>query len=55
MYTPMDSLAFGGNFLHSFNIEGQLVVSDIEDRTQVLHNYIFFRLQLVFFFCVGSF
>ncbi|XP_065831696.1 lysine-specific demethylase 2A-like [Oscarella lobularis] len=35
VYTPMDSLAFGGNFLHSFNIEGQLVVSDIEDRTQV--------------------
>ena len=35
VYTPCDSLVFGGNFLHSYNIEGQLIVSDIEDRTKV--------------------
>ncbi|XP_005090385.1 lysine-specific demethylase 2A [Aplysia californica] len=35
VYTPIDSLVFGGNFLHSFNIENQLLVSRIEDKTYV--------------------
>nr|KAI8753311.1 lysine-specific demethylase 2B-like [Biomphalaria glabrata] len=35
VYTPKDSLVFGGNFLHSFNIENQLLVSRIEDKTYV--------------------
>ena len=35
MYTPQDSLVFGGNFLHNFNIENQLRVSEVEDRTHV--------------------
>jgi F-box/leucine-rich repeat protein 10/11 len=39
VYTPCDSLVFGGNFLHSYNIEGQLIVSDIEDRTKVPHKF----------------
>ncbi|KAK7087382.1 hypothetical protein V1264_021442 [Littorina saxatilis] len=35
VYTPVDSLVFGGNFLHSFNITNQLMVADVEDRTHV--------------------
>ncbi|XP_060587380.1 lysine-specific demethylase 2A-like isoform X2 [Ruditapes philippinarum] len=35
VYTPKDSLVFGGNFLHSFNMVNQLKVSAIEDKTHV--------------------
>uniref|UniRef100_A0A8C1J3V6 [histone H3]-dimethyl-L-lysine(36) demethylase n=1 Tax=Cyprinus carpio TaxID=7962 RepID=A0A8C1J3V6_CYPCA len=35
VYTPVDTLVFGGNFLHSFNIPMQLYISNIEDRTRV--------------------
>ncbi|XP_051983254.1 lysine-specific demethylase 2A-like isoform X3 [Xyrauchen texanus] len=35
VYTPVDTLVFGGNFLHSFNIPTQLQISSIEDRTRV--------------------
>ncbi|KAG1956457.1 lysine (K)-specific demethylase 2Aa isoform X3 [Pimephales promelas] len=34
VYTPVDALVFGGNFLHSFNIPMQLHISSIEDRTR---------------------
>lgn len=35
MYTPADSIVFGGNFLHSFNIAQQLTVADLEKDTKV--------------------
>lgn len=35
VYTPIDSLVFGGNFLHSYNIKLQLRVYDIEDNTHI--------------------
>uniref|UniRef100_A0A8C1R2S6 [histone H3]-dimethyl-L-lysine(36) demethylase n=1 Tax=Cyprinus carpio TaxID=7962 RepID=A0A8C1R2S6_CYPCA len=35
VYTPVDTLVFGGNFLHSFNVLMQLHISNIEDRTRV--------------------
>uniref|UniRef100_A0AAR2JCR0 [histone H3]-dimethyl-L-lysine(36) demethylase n=1 Tax=Pygocentrus nattereri TaxID=42514 RepID=A0AAR2JCR0_PYGNA len=35
VYTPVDTLVFGGNFLHSFNIPMQLNIYSIEDRTRV--------------------
>uniref|UniRef100_A0A8C5BM19 [histone H3]-dimethyl-L-lysine(36) demethylase n=1 Tax=Gadus morhua TaxID=8049 RepID=A0A8C5BM19_GADMO len=35
VYTPEDTLVFGGNFLHSFNIPMQLNIYSIEDRTRV--------------------
>ena len=35
VYTSRDSIVFGGNFLHSFNIPMQLRVSSIEKRTKV--------------------
>ncbi|KAF8526841.1 jumonji protein [Hysterangium stoloniferum] len=35
VYTPIDSLVFGGNFLHSWNIGTQLRVREIEIATHV--------------------
>lgn len=35
VYTPLDSLVFGGNFLHSFGIEKQLKVAQVEEHTKV--------------------
>ncbi|XP_056593131.1 lysine-specific demethylase 2B isoform X1 [Triplophysa dalaica] len=35
VYTPEDTLVFGGNILHSFNIPMQLAVYEIENRTKV--------------------
>ncbi len=35
VYTPQDSLVFGGNILHSFAIDRQLKVTAIEDSTHV--------------------
>lgn len=35
VYTPSDSIVFGGNFLHSFNIAQQLAVFDLEQGTKV--------------------
>ncbi|RXN15979.1 lysine-specific demethylase 2B-like isoform X1 [Labeo rohita] len=36
VYTPEDTLVFGGNILHSFNIPMQLTVYEIENRTKGL-------------------
>jgi len=41
VYTPIDSLVFGGNFLHSFSIEKQLRVAEIEELTKVPHKFRF--------------
>ncbi|XP_035709245.1 jmjC domain-containing histone demethylation protein 1 isoform X2 [Folsomia candida] len=35
VYTPKDSLVFGGNFLHSFGIEKQLKIATVEEQTKV--------------------
>ncbi|KAI0693879.1 Clavaminate synthase-like protein [Cytidiella melzeri] len=35
VYTPVDTLVFGGNFLHSFNVATQLRVREIEIATHV--------------------
>jgi F-box/leucine-rich repeat protein 10/11 len=35
VYTPKDSIVFGGNFLHCLNIDTQLKVFEIENRTKV--------------------
>ncbi|KAG8200194.1 hypothetical protein JTE90_024977 [Oedothorax gibbosus] len=35
VYTPEDSLVFGGNFLHNFGIEKQLRIAEVEDLTHV--------------------
>ncbi|GAB6031109.1 hypothetical protein CHUAL_007917 [Chamberlinius hualienensis] len=35
VFTPKDSLVFGGNFLHGFGIEKQLRIAQVEDITRV--------------------
>jgi F-box/leucine-rich repeat protein 10/11 len=41
VYTPEDSLIFGGNFLHSFGMEKQLQVAHIEEVTRVPNKFRF--------------
>lgn len=41
VYTPADSLVFGGNFLHSFAIEKQIRVAQIEEITKVPQKFRF--------------
>ena len=35
VYTPEDTLVFGGNFLHPFDLSGQLAVVHLEQRLRV--------------------
>ena len=35
VYTPVDSLVIGGNFLHGLDMKGQIDVNSIESRTRV--------------------
>lgn len=39
VYTSKDSLVFGGNFLHSYNVPMQLKVSKTEQKTRVPQKY----------------
>ncbi|ELU14865.1 hypothetical protein CAPTEDRAFT_225898 [Capitella teleta] len=39
--TPIDSLVFGGNFLHSFNIDLQIQIYQIEKRCETSSKYLF--------------
>lgn len=41
VYTSEDSLVFGGNFLHSFNIPLQIEIASLEDRTLVQNKFKF--------------
>ncbi|GAA99737.1 uncharacterized protein L969DRAFT_89590 [Mixia osmundae IAM 14324] len=41
VYTPSDSLVFGGNFVHGMNIETQLRVADLEIATKVPRKFRF--------------
>ena len=41
VYTPEDSLVFGGNFIHSFAVEKQLQVAHIEEVTRVPQKFRF--------------
>jgi len=41
VYTPEDSLVFGGNYLHSFSIEKQIRVAQIEEITKVPQKFRF--------------
>ncbi len=35
VYTPDDSLVFGGNFLHALNMDGQIEIANLEIRLKV--------------------
>eukprot|EP01117_Protostelium_nocturnum_P019257 TRINITY_DN8301_c0_g1_i4.p1 TRINITY_DN8301_c0_g1~~TRINITY_DN8301_c0_g1_i4.p1 ORF type:complete len:676 (+),score=187.06 TRINITY_DN8301_c0_g1_i4:3029-5056(+) len=41
VYTPVDSLVFGGNFLHNYAITTQFEIQKIEEETQVPHKFRF--------------
>ena len=47
MFTPEDSLVFGGNFVHSFNISRQIKISEIEDNTKVNQLFVCFFFYLM--------
>ena len=52
VYTPEDSLVFGGNFLHSYSVIRQLQVHTIEERTHVKQNYRFPYFRQINFYAV---
>ncbi|EME32492.1 jumonji superfamily protein [Galdieria sulphuraria] len=41
VYTPEDSLVFGGNYLHDFAVTKQLEIANLERRTGVPDKYLF--------------
>ena len=51
VYTPEDSLVFGGNFIHCFNVERQFRICDIEESTRVRRD-IFVTIAVWFSFRV---
>lgn len=50
VYTPIDSVVFGGNFLHSLDIEGQLSINSIETRTHVQSKFRFPQFYHMMFY-----
>ena len=50
VYTPQDSLVFGGNFLHSFNIPIQLRTTRLENKLKIPNRFRFpFYTELAWF------
>lgn len=47
VYTPLDSLVFGGNFLHAYSIEKQLRIAQVEDTTHVIYVFNFHHFNFV--------
>eukprot|EP01084_Bolivina_argentea_P272252 463495_1 len=53
VFTPIDSLAFGGNYLNSISIPMQITIHDLEIRSHIPSKFCYpFFKQL--FFCVAS-
>ncbi|XP_019760459.1 histone lysine demethylase PHF8 isoform X2 [Dendroctonus ponderosae] len=50
VYTPVDSLVFGGNFLHSYNINMQLNCYEIEKKTKTERKYLYPSFITINFF-----
>eukprot|EP00815_Leptocylindrus_aporus_P010995 CAMPEP_0116066656 /NCGR_PEP_ID=MMETSP0322-20121206/10522_1 /TAXON_ID=163516 /ORGANISM="Leptocylindrus danicus var. apora, Strain B651" /LENGTH=585 /DNA_ID=CAMNT_0003553271 /DNA_START=174 /DNA_END=1931 /DNA_ORIENTATION=- len=50
VYTPVDSIVFGGNFLHGLGLEGQLEVHNVESRSHVQQKYKFpYFISMMFY------
>ena len=50
VYTPVDSIVIGGNFLHGLDIQGQLDIHCLETRTRVPAKFRFpYFVQLMFY------
>ena len=54
VFTPKDTLVFGGNFLHSMGAAMQLRVHDIEMATKVPQKYLFPRYKLLYRFFISQ-
>lgn len=53
VYTPEDSLVFGGNFVHGFNVEGQFQIAKLENRLRVPQRYRFpFYEELMWYYAI---
>lgn len=46
VYTPKDSIVFGGNFIHELNIAMQLKIYDFETRAKYGSNFMFPNFEL---------
>ncbi|XP_049527858.1 histone lysine demethylase PHF8 isoform X2 [Dermacentor silvarum] len=53
VYTSVDSMVFGGNFLHSFNIGLQLQVYDLEKRIDAPNKYKFPSFETTHWFAAS--
>ncbi|XP_071439259.1 histone lysine demethylase PHF8-like [Hetaerina americana] len=54
VFTPVDSLVFGGNFLHSLNIQLQLQVHEIEVNMKMAKKFLYPSFQKVNWFAARS-
>ena len=54
VYTSEDSLVFGGNFLHSYNIKLQLGVYDMELRLKTPVKYLFSSFETVHWYAAAG-
>ncbi|CAH1153396.1 unnamed protein product [Phaedon cochleariae] len=50
VYTPVDSLVFGGNFLHSLNIGMQLSVYEIEKKSKTVEKFLYPNFEMINWF-----
>uniref|UniRef100_T1IVH5 [histone H3]-dimethyl-L-lysine(36) demethylase n=1 Tax=Strigamia maritima TaxID=126957 RepID=T1IVH5_STRMM len=50
VFTPIESLVFGGNFLHDFNISLQFQIYELERRAKTPEKYRFPRFELINWF-----
>ncbi|CAD6198078.1 unnamed protein product [Caenorhabditis auriculariae] len=59
VYTPVDSIVFGGNYLHSYNIEMQLKIYELENRIRSRvstdEKFFFPSFELVNWYAVSNF
>jgi F-box/leucine-rich repeat protein 10/11 len=55
VYTPEDSLVFGGNFLHGLDMRMQLAINSLEVRTRVLERFRFPHFIPTQFYAIGMY
>jgi len=55
VYTPTDSVVLGGNFLHGLDIQNQLEIYDIEERTRVRERFRFPLYRQLHFYAGGMY
>jgi len=53
VYTPTDSLVFGGNFIHGYDVAMQLQIHEIEQRSNLLDRFRFPFFRTLFMYACG--